>query len=94
MFIYLKKNEYGLIIGIHNITSNTLHFTNCFLKIINQKKEVFIDFDKIEKSNYILIKPDDMVKIKIDFTLLDIDKQSKIKIVLEQKYRKISKKVM
>lgn len=71
-----------------------MHFTNCSLKIRYQNKLNFIPLNKIEESNYILIKPDEIKTIKIDLTLLNIDKQSKIKIVLKRKHRKISKKIM
>lgn len=71
-----------------------MHFTNCSLKIRYQNKLKFIHLNKIEESNYILIKPDEIKTIKIDLTLLNIDKQSIIKIVLKRKHRKISKKIM
>lgn len=91
----LDKSNAGVIIGIHNISSKTLIFSECNL-IINKKNEYprIITLTEINNDKFIKIKSDDIYKINIDYSIMNINIMKSLKIKLVRNQKKITRKIV
>lgn len=88
----LEKSCSGIIIGIHNVTSKSLLFSECSLLINNKSPHVrTINLYEINNNKFINIKSDDIFKIEIDYKLMNITRLNNMRIELFRKHRKIKK---
>lgn len=91
----LEKSKAGVIIGIHNISSKTLIFSECNLIVKkNDKCSRIITLTEINNDKFIKIKSDDIYNINIDYIILNINLMKSLKIQLVRNRRKIKRKIV
>ena len=83
---FTEKNESGMIISIHNITSKTLFISKCNLIANNVSTDIL-------KDKFLEIKSDEVYKIQVDYKLLNINSSNNMTIEIIIKHRKIRKKI-
>lgn len=91
----LEKSNSGIVIGIHNITTKSLLFSDCNL-IINRKMKSFRTIKSCEfcSDKFISIKSDEIYKITLDYNLMNIKLINDMRIVLIKGKRKIKRKLV
>lgn len=83
---FIEKNESGMIISIHNITSKTLFISECYLYDNNLSTDLL-------ENKPLEIKSDEVYKISVDYKLLNITSSNNMNLEIIIKHRRIRKKI-
>lgn len=90
----LESVDGGITIGIHNVTNKTLYLNNCYFIILKKNSKKIIKYEQFRNESYIIIEPDTIKEVKIDYKALNLDRNCKIHLIMKKNRMTIFKKII